>query len=115
MNKTLLFFGYSRTLKAKAEKKDGSDSAFAAGTKPTWSLKDDANTGTTLTPSEDGLSAVLSSPNGSSVVGDVTVTVEGEGDETPGVDPISGSQTFSVLAEEATKVEIIVGDQVANG
>ena len=115
MKKTLLFFGFNRTLTATAEKADGGASSFAAGTTPTWSLDDSAaNTGATITPAADGLTAVVSVPGTSTNAGKVLVKVTGEGDPEAGVDTITGTFELDVCAVEATQVVVTAGDMVAN-
>lgn len=115
MKKTyLLFFGFSLLLTAKAEKADGSASNFADGNVPAWNLSDPAGTGAVLTPSEDGKTATLSVSADNTTAGDITVTMTGEGDATPGVDTLSATVTITVKAAEATQAEIEVGEMTAN-
>ena len=115
MKKVLLFFGFNVTLTAVAEKADNSAASFAAGTVPVWSLDDTAaSTGATITPAADGLTAVVSVPGSATNAGAVIVTCKGEGDATPGVDPISGTIELDVKAAEATQVVINAGSMVAN-
>lgn len=69
---------------------------------PTWSI--DQTALGTLTPSNDGLTANLTAL----AVGKVTITVNAEGDPTPGVDPIVGIGSVDIV-EEASSLELVFG------
>ena len=114
MKKVLLFFGFSVVLTAVAEKADNSPSNFAPGSVPKWALSDPANTGATIVPSEDGLTATVSVPATATNSGAVIVTVTGEGDPEAGLDTITGSVEVACTPVEATQVVITAGAMVAN-
>lgn len=70
---------------------------------PTW-VSADTNIAT-VTPADDGLSAVIVSV----APGMTTVTVSGEGDPTPGVDTQVNMVDVTVVNPEATELDLVVG------
>lgn len=89
---------------AVPQRADGS-TATLFGT-PVWSSSD--NTIATVTPATDGFSATIIAQ----APGTCTVTVSGEGDPSPGVDPVSSSVSVTVVNAEATQIALTAGTPV---
>lgn len=89
---------------ANPQRADGS-TATLVGT-PAWTSSD--TTIATVSPATDGLSAVIIAQ----APGTCTVTVSGEGDPTPGVDPVSNTVSVTVVNAEATQIALTAGTAV---
>ncbi len=95
----ILHMGNTTTASVTYQDKEGDDVPVVGA--PKWSAAPDGLV--TLAPAEDGMSCVVTPV----AVGDVTITVVAEGDETAGVDTITLTGDVTVAAEEASGGKLV--------
>lgn len=96
MSKIIHVGGAGTTASVAYVNKEGAAASVVGA--PVWSVTPGDGSIIALTAAADGMSASISAV----AVGDATITVTAEGDETAGVDTITLTADVSVAAEEAT-------------